>query len=254
MDTAQPKQHLKIKPDPRPLYVRAQEALAALLARGAYQVGDKLPAEPLLARQLGISRATLREALRAFEAEGRVKRVRGRGTFVLASPYRLLPGLETLLSVDELLRQEDQLSRTVDLQISHEEALPKAARRLHVGEGTSLVVVSRVCVVGEKRVAFTVDVLPQMLLPAGWIYSESEAAFDSDQLWKALSSPPRYASSRLFALAADEALSRRLEVTLGTPLLFLEQQLFAAEETPVAYGRYYFVGAEVSFQLVRRSA
>ena len=56
-----------IQQDSRPLYERAQEALLQLLSKGGYRPGDKLPPEPELARQLGISRATLREALRSLK-------------------------------------------------------------------------------------------------------------------------------------------------------------------------------------------
>jgi len=243
---------ITIQTDRRPLYVQAQDALAALLARGAYQVGDKLPPEPLLAQQLGISRSTLREALRAFEADGRVKRVRGRGTFVLSSPYRLLPGLETLLSVDELLQRNGLVPETDWLQAKVEPALPKAARRLHVPESEPLLVVDRTCRAAGKRVAYTVDVVPRAFLPVEFALPEQDL-FRIDQLWRALANPPRYAHARLFALAADASLAQRLEVPLHVPLLFVEQQLFADGEEPVGYGRYYFVGDLVSFQLVRRA-
>ena len=44
--------------------------------------GEKLPNEPELARQLGVSRATLREALRDLTVQGVLEVHRGRGTFV----------------------------------------------------------------------------------------------------------------------------------------------------------------------------
>ena len=54
------------------------------MRRGAVRQGDKLPAEGDLASALGISRMTLRQALAALEARGRLKRMRGRagGSFV----------------------------------------------------------------------------------------------------------------------------------------------------------------------------
>ncbi len=243
---------IKIRTDRRPLYVQAQDALDALLVRGAYQVGDKLPPEPLLAQQLGISRSTLREALRAFEADGRVKRVRGRGTFVLFSSYRLLPGLETLLSVDELLRRNGLTPETDWSQAKIEPALPKAARRLHLPEGEPLLVVERTCRAAGKLVAYTVDVIPQAFLPED-LTPLRQNAFQMGQLWGTLANPPRYAHAHLFALAADASLAERLAVPVKAPLLFVEQQLFADGEEPVGYGRYYFVGNLVSFQLVRRA-
>ena len=58
-----------------------QIELAELIA--ATPAGERLPSEPELARQLGVSRATLREAMRTFEAQGLIRRRQGVGTFVV---------------------------------------------------------------------------------------------------------------------------------------------------------------------------
>src|SRR5262249_4556797 len=46
---------------------------------GAFQRGDKLPSETELADQFGVSRTTVREALRALAAEGLIRKVPGAG-------------------------------------------------------------------------------------------------------------------------------------------------------------------------------
>src|SRR6202011_5581701 len=55
---------------------------------GVYAPGDRLPPERELTRRLGISRITLREALRELGAAGDVETKRGRfgGTFILRQP------------------------------------------------------------------------------------------------------------------------------------------------------------------------
>jgi GntR family transcriptional regulator len=45
---------------------------------------ERLPPETVLSEQLGVSRATLREALGLLEANGRIERRRGRGTVIVA--------------------------------------------------------------------------------------------------------------------------------------------------------------------------
>lgn len=49
-----------------------------------YKFGEKLPNENELSQELGISRTTLREAIRILTAEGILEVRRGRGTFVAA--------------------------------------------------------------------------------------------------------------------------------------------------------------------------
>ncbi len=47
----------------RPRYVQVEESLHTLLRTGGYRAGDKLPPEPELAQQMGVSRATLPRSL-----------------------------------------------------------------------------------------------------------------------------------------------------------------------------------------------
>jgi len=51
-----------------------------------FKEGDKLPSEVELAKFFGVSRATLREAMRILEEEGYVIRKHGIGTFVASRP------------------------------------------------------------------------------------------------------------------------------------------------------------------------
>ena len=74
--------------------------LASLLAVAS--PGERLPSEPELARQLGVSRATLREAMRTFEGQGLIRRRQGVGTFVVSHTQVMESGLEVLESIESL--------------------------------------------------------------------------------------------------------------------------------------------------------
>lgn len=56
--------------------------LEGLIVDGTYRAGDRLPAERELARQLDVSRPSLREAIQKLEAKGLVTRRQGGGTYV----------------------------------------------------------------------------------------------------------------------------------------------------------------------------
>ncbi|MEU8353109.1 FadR/GntR family transcriptional regulator [Streptomyces sp. NPDC048845] len=58
------------------------EEIELMIARGRLTVGEKLPPERALAETLGVSRTTLREALRELEIKGLISRRPGRGTVV----------------------------------------------------------------------------------------------------------------------------------------------------------------------------
>ena len=69
----------------------ARRLYTQIAVDGALAPGDKLPNEVELARQLGVSRATLREAIRDLTVQGVLEVRRGRGTFVArgAEEHRL---------------------------------------------------------------------------------------------------------------------------------------------------------------------
>ena len=60
----------------------AETLRAQILEEKRYQYGEKLPNENELSETLGISRTTLREAIRILISEGLLVVKRGRGTFV----------------------------------------------------------------------------------------------------------------------------------------------------------------------------
>ena len=69
---------------PQRLYRQIAEQLRSLIAAGEFKPGSRLPAERDLARQLGVSRPSVREALIALEVEGWVEVRIGSGVYVLA--------------------------------------------------------------------------------------------------------------------------------------------------------------------------
>ena len=68
------------------LYEKVAAQIGALIAAGEFKSGDRLPSERELARQLGVSRPVLREALVTLEIAGSVEVRGGAGCFVIAAP------------------------------------------------------------------------------------------------------------------------------------------------------------------------
>src|SRR5437764_10897953 len=87
----------------RPRSVQVREELTQRIDSGMLAAGSRLPSEPALATELGVSRATLREALRALETEGLVRRLWGAGTFV-ADGRRVTNSLAARFCVTDAIR------------------------------------------------------------------------------------------------------------------------------------------------------
>ena len=93
----------------------AEDALRRWLATGRHRSGERLPPEQELSARLGISRGTLRTALRRLEESGEIVRRQGSGTFVgQTTTWMLDEGLEKLVSYNELARR-----RGVALGLGH---------------------------------------------------------------------------------------------------------------------------------------
>ena len=70
----------------------AREIMDMILVEQRFRTGDKLPNEMELADELGISRVTLREAIRILCTRGLVEIRRGRGTYVVSGDPAMLEG------------------------------------------------------------------------------------------------------------------------------------------------------------------
>jgi GntR family transcriptional regulator len=242
----------KLRLDSRPLYIRAEEALIALLENGAYQPGDQLPPEPELAQQLGISRSTLREAMRTFEDRGLITRRQGVGTFVNDPPHLIIDsGLETLESIDTLVRRRGIAIQTRDLQIEEEPAPQDLAHRLQVAKGTPLTIVTRAKVAADQPVAYMLDALPASIVST----QDMRAGFKGsvlDYLLERSDLTLAHARADILPVLADQHQSAHLDVQPGTVLLLLEETLYAVTGEVIGFSRNYFVPGFFKFHVVRR--
>lgn len=71
----------------KPLYISVYDELLLQISKGEFPVDSRLPSEPDLANRLGVSRATLRQALALLQDDGLVRNIRGKGNFVIDSFY-----------------------------------------------------------------------------------------------------------------------------------------------------------------------
>ena len=73
------------KAKPMRLSSQATDQIRNLISKGILKPGDKLPSEQILSQQLGVSRPSLREALRGLESEGLIEVRVGNGAYVAES-------------------------------------------------------------------------------------------------------------------------------------------------------------------------
>lgn len=230
-------------------YQRLQGDLANLIASTA--PGERLPAEPELAKQLGVSRATLREAMRAFEGQGIIRRRQGVGTFVVGQPPVFETGLEVLESIES---QAHRLGLDVtmgDVSIGTVSATAEQAAALGIAEGTILVQVGRVIMTGSRPVAYLVDTLPEdVLTPDDLKQGFTGSVLD---LLQRRGEPKLIRSvAEVRAVAVSAEIARSLEIQRGDVLLEFVARLYTVDERVIDYSLSYFLPGYFRFQIVRR--
>lgn len=86
--------------NPLPLYVQLKNALQREIRSGQLAYGDKLPSEPELHQQLGLSRMTIRNALSELVSENYIQKMPGKGSFVCYNAAESSAGkIDVLLDV-----------------------------------------------------------------------------------------------------------------------------------------------------------
>jgi GntR family transcriptional regulator len=223
--------------DRRPLPVSLEDDLLALVHSGRFAVGSQLPAEPELAKALGVSRPTLREVIRLLEREGTLTRRRGRGTFVTGRP-RLRNTLDRNFGVTQLLAILGLRPGTRWIGTRHRVATSLECERLQLSPGARLWAVERVRTADGRPVIFSIDLVPDAILP-GPLAAPLEPPSIYEYLERRGGVIIHHGVARITPVLADARLARLLRVRRGSPLLFLDQVDFTDEERPVLLSYEY---------------
>lgn len=229
-------------------FQRLQADLAELIGRTP--AGQRLLSEPELARQLGVSRATLREAMRSFETQGLIRRRQGSGTFVVGKVAVIDSGLEVLESLETMAKRLGLEVSVSNLSLEETKADAENATALDVSEGTKLTRVRRVIRADGRPVAYLVDTLLEETLHL----KDMPSDFHGSVLDFLLARGDSLASSRanISAIGATAEVAKALEIQRGDVLLHFYSQLFDSSGKPVDYSLSYFIPGYFHFHVVRR--
>ncbi len=229
-------------------FQRLQVDLAGLIARTP--AGQRLPSEPVLAKQLGVSRATLRDAMRTFETQGLIRRRQGSGTFVVGKLQALDSGLEVLESLETMAKRLNLEITLSNLSVEQVAADQNIATNLNLDVGATLLRVRRVIRADGRPVAYLVDTLPEGVLNL----DDLDGDFRGSVLDILLERGDALKTSRadISALGATAEVAKALEIQRGDVLLNFSAQLFDGNGKIVDYSLSYFIPGYFHFHVVRR--
>jgi GntR family transcriptional regulator len=228
---------------------RLHESLGKIIADTP--PGQRLLTEPELAKQLNVSRATLREAMRTFETQGLIYRHQGSGTFVIHPSQVIDSGLEVLESIETLSNRIGLKVSMGELQIEHCPANEEQARALSMHINDDILCVSRIIQAEGRPVAYLIDILPDDLLTS----DEIEEGFTGSMLDLLLKrGTPTLLSSRceINAEQAKPDVAKALFIQRGDVLLRFIAYLYSTDGQVVDYSYSYFLPGYFNFHIIRR--
>jgi GntR family transcriptional regulator len=210
---------------PRPLLDGAEPKHAQLRAVLATMCATELepdaaiPSERELMTAYAVSRATVRRAIESLVAEGALRRVQGKGTFV--APPRVQSHLH-LASFTQDMRRRGKAPSTRVVRVGAVEPPPEVAAWFGLSAGRSAWWVERVRLAAGEPMAFE----------AGWYSPTLLPGLDRHDLARSLYElfAQEYgvvvdtAEQTVHAELADPTLAHHLDVEAGDPLLTFERR------------------------------
>ncbi|MCM3759509.1 GntR family transcriptional regulator [Alkalihalobacillus oceani] len=236
-----------IKTDQRPLYLQVIDRIKEDIDKKVYEEGEKLPSEFELSKQLGVSRATLREALRILEEEGVVIRRHGVGTFVHSKPL-FTAGIEEMYSVTDMIIQANMTPGTIFLSSSVQPATEEDRRKFAQEDLDEIMEIERVRTADGTPVVYCLDQIPNQLV-------ENHSIHETKSIFRFLEEIGRtitHAVTYIEPIGYHEHVSEILECDPESSLLLLKQMHYDQLEQPLLYSLNYFRADKFKFHVVRK--
>ncbi|RKT83635.1 GntR family transcriptional regulator [Saccharopolyspora antimicrobica] len=218
---------------PEPLHAQIAASFREDILNGRWPAHYKLPPEPALAEQLGVSRGTLRKALAVLIEEGLLVQTRGRGTFVTAGV--LEPQIaQRLHSLSEDFRAQGYALEVQVVSARLEGLQMTVQALLGAPPGTPGLRLVRVFRGPQGPLAYLVNWVRADLCPGiEDVDFERNSLFDV--LEKSYRLPVAEGRRTFSAELAREDVAEALEISTGSPVLYLEQVTYTRDGQAVEY-------------------
>jgi len=229
---------------PVPLYHQAARALERAIEAGELPRGSKLPNELDLASELGISRPTMRQAIRQLVDKGLLVRRRGIGTIVAPRPVRRAVALTSLY---DDLKAAGREPATRVLSLEEVECPPEIAEHLGVGVGASVLRLERLRLADSAPIALMRNFIPSGLLE---LRPEDLERGGLYELFRRAGVAPHVATQRIGAKKAGAEEAEALEIEPGDPVLTMNRVAYDTGGRAIEYGWHRYPAESYWFEMM----
>jgi GntR family transcriptional regulator len=231
-----------------PLYIQLKQILADQISSGVWPPATRLPGEPTLCREFGISRTVVRQALKEMSYEGLLLREKGRGTFVAEPKITSRSLVHSLSGFYEDMQERG--SPPAD-QILERELIPAGSRigsYLGVNELEVVHKITRLRFVRGEPIVLVTSYLPYNLcreLAQADLTHESLYAFLQERCGLRIERGLR----RVEAVVADALQASLMKVPRGLPMLRIESISYLDDGRAIEYFHAFFRSDRTAFEV-----
>lgn len=219
-----------------PVYVGVYNSLYSDITNGVYLENECLPGEGTLAKQYGVSRNTLRQALAILSEDGLIVRSQGRGTLV--APRRgFLPTREIQNPHTNLCKKQID-----DMRIQYNYGPPTDIARAKLGLNNSDIILASdiVYLAQGKVVGYSFTQVPTAVFPDMDLDTTQDDAVEQLMTSRIFEYATHWSLTVKLAYA-NEVEIEFLQVEEGTPLILIEAILYDSAPKPFARCKFYFL-------------
>jgi GntR family transcriptional regulator len=222
---------------PVPLYFKVMTEIRDGILSGEWQSGSQLPGELDLARRLGVSVITVRQALAQLTREHLVRRERARGTFVTWSgPVKQPINLE--IDAANLVRINPEGTSFKVLRIEILTPSPELRRDFDLDSNEKITRIARVRMAYGRPLAFVNSYVPAGMLdkvPRDRLLKQPLTNIIEERRGIKVASLKLVVSAKL----ADRQVSAHLDIPTGSPVLFVERNYLHKKKLLIRTAGFY---------------
>jgi GntR family transcriptional regulator len=227
------------------------QAIQEAIKHGKFPEGSQLPPEMELLKMMGISRTTLREALRILVEQHLIRKRRGLGTFVME--HAIVKDMSRNFGITEMISQAGFTPGIRDFHIRLDQSSKTISEKLGIQESSAIVVIERVRTANQTPVVWTRDIMPQAFLD-GWTPTINE--LNQRSIYECLE---EYANIRIESgmasfnpVQANREISEKLGIQRNDLLLLIDQVDLDQTQRPVLYSIEYHLTDKFKFIINRK--
>lgn len=235
--------------DKVPLYVRIYEQLFHMIETNNFKEGEKLPGENTLSKDLGVSRASIRQALLILQEDGIIQSVQGKGNFLIKTKKNIEIGLEKICNAAKTFHDSEIDEITID--INYEMPGKWIQTMLNLKQNMLVVVFYRSYRIKSETVSYSITVIPyEHLMIHNLNMDDKEAllSFLEDELYNNVAS----AKTDIKITTAGDFIAEKLSITEDTTLMLFEEVMYKDSGEPFVILKSYFRPEFYEFHINRR--